>query len=300
MGTLEKIIQIYNLTDDDISNLASLKDLAKKNANSFVEELYKFISNFDNYSKFLSSEEIKNRHKEKLKLWFLDLFNAQFNEDYLRKIKKIGEVHAQIGLPSHYVSATMNFIRSFLHSIVLENYDVYHRQEELKLSIDKILDINLDIMTSSYIDENQFYVAKSKIETNIVRLSSRLSYFFDVGLVSLLVLTSLLIFFLFVSDIFKFLLNSNSSFEHTVINILGAMLILWTVRELLEEEVKRLKGKKFALNVFISLAMAALLRKILIFSLEPQKSEEVAILGLLVLVLGIVYWLMNLSEQKKQ
>ncbi|MGC9168119.1 MAG: protoglobin domain-containing protein [Desulfurella sp.] len=300
MGTLEKIIQIYNLTDDDISNLASLKDLAKKNANSFVEELYKFISNFDNYSKFLSSEEIKNRYKEKLKLWFLDLFNAQFNEDYLRKIKKIGEVHAQIGLPSHYVSATMNFIRSFLHSIVLENYDVYHRQEELKLSIDKILDINLDIMTSSYIDENQFYVAKSKIETNIVRLSSRLSYFFDVGLVSLLVLTSLLIFFLFVSDIFKFLLNSNSSFEHTVINILGAMLILWTVRELLEEEVKRLKGKKFALNVFISLAMAALLRKILIFSLEPQKSEEVAILGLLVLVLGIVYWLMNLSEQKKQ
>ncbi|WP_272979302.1 protoglobin domain-containing protein, partial [Desulfurella multipotens] len=170
MGTLEKIIQIYNLTDDDISNLASLKDLAKKNANSFVEELHKFISNFDNYSKFLSSEEIKNRHKEKLKLWFLDLFNAQFNEDYLRKIKKIGEVHAQIGLPSHYVSATMNFIRSFLHSIVLENYDVYHRQEELKLSIDKILDINLDIMTSSYIDENQFYVAKSKIETNIVRL----------------------------------------------------------------------------------------------------------------------------------
>ncbi|MGC8822481.1 MAG: protoglobin domain-containing protein [Desulfurella sp.] len=300
MGTLEKIIQIYNLTDDDISNLASLKDLAKKNANSFVEELHKFISNFDDYSKFLSSEEIKNRHKEKLKLWFLDLFNAQFNEDYLRKIKKIGEVHAQIGLPSHYVSATMNFIRSFLHSIVLENYDVYHRQEELKLSIDKILDINLDIMTSSYIDENQFYVAKSKIETNIVRLSSRLSYFFDVGLVSLLVLTSLLIFFLFVSDIFKFLLNSNSSFEHTVINILGAMLILWTVRELLEEEVKRLKGKKFALNVFISLAMAALLRKILIFSLEPQKSEEVAILGLLVLVLGIVYWLMNLSEQKKQ
>jgi uncharacterized membrane protein (DUF373 family) len=300
VGTLEKIIQIYNLTDDDISNLASLKDLAKKNANSFVEELHKFISNFDDYSKFLSSEEIKNRHKEKLKLWFLDLFNAQFNEDYLRKIKKIGEVHAQIGLPSHYVSATMNFIRSFLHSIVLENYDVYHRQEELKLSIDKILDINLDIMTSSYIDENQFYVAKSKIETNIVRLSSRLSYFFDVGLVSLLVLTSLLIFFLFVSDIFKFLLNSNSSFEHTVINILGAMLILWTVRELLEEEVKRLKGKKFALNVFISLAMAALLRKILIFSLEPQKSEEVAILGLLVLVLGIVYWLMNLSEQKKQ
>jgi len=155
-------------------------------------------------------------------------------------------------------------------------------------------------MTSSYIDESQFYIAKSKIETNIVRISTRISYFFDVGLVSLLVLTSFLIFFLFVSDIAKFLISSTSSFENTVINILGAMLILWTIRELLEEEVKRLKGKKFALNVFISLAMAALLRKILIFSLEPQKSEEVAILGLLVLILGIVYWLMNVSEKKNK
>jgi uncharacterized membrane protein (DUF373 family) len=61
----------------------------------------------------------------------------------------------------------------------------------------------------------------------------------------------------------------------------------------LEEEVKKLQGKKFALSAFIALAMAALLRKVLIFSLAPHKSHEVAILGLLILVLGIVYWLMN-------
>ncbi len=300
METIEVVSHIYNFTKSDIANLTSLKDLSKNNVNDFVEEFYDFISKFDIYAKFLPDEEIKARHKEKLKLWFLELFEGKYTQEYLRRVKKIGEVHAQIGLPSHYVNATMSFIRSYLHSLVIEHIDVLHRQEELKRSIDKILDINLDIMTSSYIDENQFYIAKSKIETNIIHLSSRISYFFDVGLVSLLVLTSFLIFFLFLSDIAKYLINSNHSFENTVINILGAMLILWTIRELLEEEVKRLKGKKFALNVFISLAMAALLRKILIFSLEPQKSEEVAILGLLVLILGIVYWLMNISEKKAQ
>ncbi len=300
METIEVVSHIYNFTKSDIANLVSLKDLVKNNVNDFVEEVHDFISKFDIYAKFLPDEEIKARHKEKLKLWFLDLFEGKYNQEYLRRVKKIGEVHAQIGLPSHYVNATMSFIRSYLHSLVLGHIDVLHRQEELKRSIDKILDINLDIMTSSYIDENQFYIAKSKIETNIVHLSSRISYFFDIGLVSLLVLTSFLIFFLFLSDIAKYLINSNYSFENTVINILGTMLILWTIRELLEEEVKRLKGKKFALNVFISLAMAALLRKILIFSLEPQKSEEVAILGLLVLILGIVYWLMNISEKKAQ
>jgi uncharacterized membrane protein (DUF373 family) len=104
-----------------------------------------------------------------------------------------------------------------------------------------------------------------------------------------------MIFVLFVSDIYN-CIRSTSSFESSVINILGAMLIIWTIRELLEEEIKRLKGKKFALNIFISLAMAAMLRKILIFSLEPHKSTEVIVLGFLVLILGIVYWFMNKSS----
>lgn len=297
MDTVEKIKKIYNLSEEDVLNLNSLKEVSKSYANDFIEKVYNFISSFDNYSEFLYDDEIKNRHKEKLENWFVALFSSQYNDDYLRQLKKIGEVHAQIGLPSHYVSATMSFIRSYLHSFILENYDNVVKQEELKTSIDKILDINLDIMMSSYIDENQFYIAKNKIETNIVRISSKVSYFFDIGLVIALVFASLLIFFLFIFDIYQFI-TTNSPFETTVINILGAMLIIWTIRELLEEEVKRLKGKKFALNVFISLAMAALLRKILIFSLEPQKSEEIIVLGLLVLILGIVYWLMNLSEKK--
>jgi uncharacterized membrane protein (DUF373 family) len=105
-----------------------------------------------------------------------------------------------------------------------------------------------------------------------------------------------MVFLLFVFEIYNFAFMGGS-FETTVIDILGAMLIVWAIRELLEEEVKKLQGHKFALSAFIGLAMAALLRKILIFSLAPQKSTEVAILGFLVLVLGIVYWLMSKSSK---
>jgi len=101
---------------------------------------------------------------------------------------------------------------------------------------------------------------------------------------------------LFASEIYDLAIGSGK-FEATVIDILGAMLIIWAIRELLEEEVRKLRGHKFALSAFIGLAMAALLRKILIFTLSPSKSTEVAVLGFLVLVLGIVYWLMNKNPQ---
>ena len=162
--------------------------------------------------------------------------------------------------------------------------------------MNKILDINLDIIISSYIDEGKFYIAATKFETKIVKFSSKFSYILDLALIISLIIATIMVFLLFSFEIYD-LAFAGGDFETTVIDILGAMLIIWAIRELLEEEVKKLQGHKFALSAFIGLAMAALLRKILIFTLAPRKSTEVAILGFLVLVLGIVYWLMNKSPK---
>ena len=186
----------------------------------------------------------------------------------------------------------MNYIRNYLHFIILKNFKDSDKKDSLIESINKIIDINLDIIISSYIDEGKLYISHTKFESRVIKLSSKFSYILDLSLVLTLMLATAMVFFLFFFEIYRFAF-SGVPFETTVVDILGAMLIIWAIRELLEEEVKKLQGKKFALSAFIALAMAALLRKVLIFSLAPHKSHEVAILGLLILVLGIVYWLMN-------
>ena len=296
METLDKIKLIYSFTDSDASNLMQLSGLMSSNANDFISNTYSFISNFDDFSKFLPNEEIRSRHQEKLKFWFMGLFSGTYNNEYLRKLKRIGEVHAEIKLPSHYVSATMNYIRNFIHGIILRNFPSSSKRDEIIASVNKIIDINLDIIISSYISEGKFYIAATKFETKIIKFSSKFSYILDLALVISLIIATIMVFLLFVFEIYNFAFGGGA-FESTVIDILGAMLIVWAIRELLEEEVKKLQGHKFALSAFIGLAMAALLRKILIFSLAPQKSTEVAILGFLVLVLGIVYWLMNKNSK---
>jgi uncharacterized membrane protein (DUF373 family) len=295
VDTLDKIKLIYSFTDADVVNLVSLKKIMRENADNFIGDVYSFIANFEDFSKFLPNEEIRNRHQEKLKLWFYNLFSGVYNNEYLRRLKRIGEVHADIKLPSHYVNATMNYIRNYMHKIIFKNFIQSENKDELIASVNKILDINLDIIISSYIDEGKLYIATTKFETHIIKLSSKFSYALDLALISALILSTIMVFFLFFYEIYRVAL-SGLALETGVIDILGAMLIIWAIRELLEEEVRKLQGKKFALSAFIGLAMAALLRKILIFSLAPRKSFEVAILGFLVLVLGIVYWLMNKKQ----
>ena len=292
MDTLHEIKLIYSFNDKDVENLKFLKSIMEANTKEFITGVYSFISNFEDFSKFLPNDEIRNRHQEKLKFWFLNMFSGEYNNDYLRRLKRIGEVHSDIKLPSHYVSATMNYIRNYIHSIILRNFTDGDKKDSLIESINKILDINLDIIISSYIDEGKLYISHTKFESRVIKLSSKFSYILDLSLVLTLMLATAMVFFLFFFEIYRFAF-SGASFETTVVDILGAMLIIWAIRELLEEEVKKLQGKKFALSAFIALAMAALLRKVLIFSLAPHKSHEVAILGLLILVLGIVYWLMN-------
>jgi uncharacterized membrane protein (DUF373 family) len=292
MDTLHKIKLIYAFNDKDVENLKFLKSIMEANTKEFIAGVYSYISNFEDFSKFLPNDEIRNRHQEKLKFWFLNMFSGEYNNDYLRRLKRIGEVHQDIKLPSHYVSATMNYIRNYIHSIILKNFKDSDKKDSLIESVNKILDINLDIIISSYIDEGKLYIAATKFESKIIKLSSKFSYVLDLFLVLTLMLSTAMVFILFFFEIYRFA-TSGLPFETTVVDILGAMLIIWAIRELLEEEVKKLQGKKFALSAFIGLAMAALLRKILIFSLAPHKSHEVAILGLLILILGIVYWLMN-------
>jgi hypothetical protein len=50
--------------------------------------------------------------------------------------------------------------------------------------------------------------------------------------------------------------------------------------------------------VFAGIALAAIIRKILIISLYPKKSIELLILGILMLFIGIVYFIINKVERK--
>ena len=93
------------------------------------------------------------RHKSELKNWFLDLFSGNYYESYFSKLYKIGEVHVKIGLPTHYINAAFNFVRRFIVEKIDEEVQDRNERNLYVSSIGKLLDINLDVLTLAYREE---------------------------------------------------------------------------------------------------------------------------------------------------
>lgn len=147
-------------------------------------------------------------------------------------------------------------------------------------------------MNNSPIQNHQFETKIAHYVTYFIRV---LHILFSIALMITVVLTLIV----FTLDIYHIFLTGNLA-EGTI-HALGSLLVLWTLSELLHSEVRSLKGERIQASIFIEVAIAAFVRKLLVISTEGTNLEGAAIYLASLLVLGIVYWILhNKNKIKRQ
>ena len=119
---MEEVKKVYLFTDQDAENLTGIKSLMERNGDLFISKFYDFILRFKNVSNYLQNDEIIEKHKAKVKQWLIRLFEGNYNEEYLRSLYRIGEIHVKIGLPGHYVNSSMSFVRRYCHKVLTDEF----------------------------------------------------------------------------------------------------------------------------------------------------------------------------------
>lgn len=289
----------YKFAQEDADLLLKLKPCMEDAANEFIDGFYDYIWDFGETATFLKNKDIIEAHRSKIKQWFVNLFCGKYDMAYFMDLYKIGEVHVKIGLPTHYVNAAFTFVRIF----ALQNIENGLATKEQHIreihAIEKIIDINLDVLTSSYREEElSKFLSMSRIEKSILSCLKRFNSYFNFLLACALVLVAFFAIGLFSYDVYL-LFFSDIGMEKGILTVLGSLLVLWAAIELIHEETKRLQGKGFAIGAFIMLAMAALIRKILIFSLSAEKGEGLLIISAVIVGLAIAYWLVGPKKRFK-
>jgi hypothetical protein len=66
--TIEELKVHYNWTEEDEESLRKVSWIGEKYKEESVKEFYRYLENFPDTGKYLSSEEVKERHKEKINL----------------------------------------------------------------------------------------------------------------------------------------------------------------------------------------------------------------------------------------
>jgi uncharacterized membrane protein (DUF373 family) len=301
MASLTNINQLkmhYAFTEKDSDNLRQLRSIMEPFADEMTDKFYSYVLEIKETAQYLNTDEIITRHKRLLSGWFLNLFNGIYDNRYLARLQRVGYAHVKIKLNGHYVNSSMHLVRQFCLDILEKNIEDQKERSAYKESLHKILDLNLDVITSAYRErELSNYFLSYKLESRLIKMADRFGYGMNLVLVLALIGISVAIVGQLGLDIWSML---NGQIEQGVIHILGTLLMLWVMIELIYTEIHSLRFGRFSITVFIKVVMVAVIRDLLVGTLEQQGDwQRQAVMVGSVLVLGVVYWIMIKAEAKE-
>jgi len=297
MFNMQEIKSHYLFSDEDAEILKSLLPIAEASRKQLIEEFYDHLLGIPETAQLLQDEQLLKRLKKSHGDWFVNLFRGSYDNQYLHDLQRIGHVHVRIGLNAHFVNAAMQVVRRFSVGMIRENFADREERRIRTQTVEKIIDINLDIITASYIEEELKKVFIShRLESKLISATERFIYGLNLILVLALVGVSLSVVGLFFWEIMHVFAGN---IEKGILSALGTLLILWMMIELLDSEIKTLKGGRFNILVFVGVVIVAIIREILISTLRHDPLETQIFLAGTLLILGVVYYLVAKSQQVK-
>jgi len=296
MRTFEEIRRNFRLGEAEEDMLRSLAPLIEPEAEQVVEEFYQSLLEMPYTAKFLQDPDRLARLKGVHRAWLMALFQGPYNESYFQRLERIGLAHVRIGLSAHFVYVAMNFLRARLKKVVAGVVDPDGRAAA-EDALDKILDLNLDIIARAYHQaEMRRFFLSYRLDDALIRFARRFTFGLNllllVGLIGLAA-GMVLVLINDVSLIFR------GHLDKGLISALGSLLVLWLAIELLEAEIDRLGGGELQLSLFVGVGLVAFIRKVLIATLSHEDVQmELVYLGG-ILIFGLIYWLISRAEAKR-
>ncbi|HAM53128.1 MAG TPA: heme-binding sensor globin domain-containing protein [Nitrospiraceae bacterium] len=296
MRSFKEIKRHYNFTEEDEQRLRSLKEIAEANMDGAMDALHSWMIMTADTARFFDEEKRKSHVFGSQKKWFLDLFSGNYGSQYYERLIKIGQTHVRFLVEAHYMNRAVNIVRNYCVGVLNQAIEDSEERAKSIIAVEKILDINLDVITSSYIEEElRTYSGAYHVKNVLISFSEAFSKGMNFVLILALIGLSIGVVYFLVHAVQNFL---TGDLEHAIITSLGSILILWIVIELMNTEIDHLKGGKFHISVFVGVALVAFIRETMIATLQKESPEKIYYLIAAIFVTGVVYWLAVKTEMR--
>ena len=298
MRSIREIKQNYRFTPEDEKRLEGLRPLMEEHVDEVMSTLSLWIMGTKGAAKYFTDESRKRHVFGAQREWFLELFSGNYDNRYYEKLIRIGATHVKQSVDAHYMNRAVNLVKNACIGIVQKIEEEKAEATNKIISIGKILDISLDVITTSYIEEElRTYSPVYKVESALIGFSERFSQTTNLILVLALIGLTIGVVWLFVQDVMNII---TGDVERGIISALGSMLLLWLMIELMNTEISHLKGGKFHISVFVGVALVTMIRETMIATLKHEKPESIYYLIAAILVIGFVFWIVTRAEEKNK
>ncbi len=150
---IDEMRRYAGLTDSDATLLAEMKPMLEKHAPALRDAFYANLDQYETLKNLLDAKEgrreILGQH---LVAWLMSLATGRYDDAYLDRRYVIGKRHVEVGLDPRWVVGAMSFCRGQIKLMVEAEYSSAPDQMGRYLALDKIMDLDLNIMLQSYDD----------------------------------------------------------------------------------------------------------------------------------------------------
>ncbi|MCG8590096.1 MAG: protoglobin domain-containing protein [Proteobacteria bacterium] len=126
---LEHRLRFMKLGDDEFRTLAGLRPALEAHADEFVQAFYRHLLTFPETRALLRNPDVRKRLLEQQRRYLLGLARASVTDDTVAELRRIGEVHARIGLEPRWYLGAYSLYFSLLAPLVRET--LLDRPEEV-------------------------------------------------------------------------------------------------------------------------------------------------------------------------
>jgi PAS domain S-box-containing protein len=141
--------------EEDVGNLTSINELARRYADPVIEEFYKHLLSFEETGAFFQDPRVLKRVKSAQQEYFLRLTQGNYDLAYAQDRLNIGAIHERIGLPMKAYLGMYNYYLRAVASRLNEAYRGAPQAWSAFLSLMKLTFLDIGLAIDTYINSRE-------------------------------------------------------------------------------------------------------------------------------------------------
>jgi signal transduction histidine kinase len=140
-----------NLDESYYKTIEPFKKVFVQEKDRFADYFYDFFLDIDETAMFLRHYEIPGSLKKSWAQWFENLFRADYDDEFIAYLWRIGIKHVEVNLDQRYANLGFSKARQFCEQIILSEIPP-ERRYAVSQGINKLMDLCILVETNAYIE----------------------------------------------------------------------------------------------------------------------------------------------------
>ncbi|MCO4815442.1 MAG: hypothetical protein KC454_12065, partial [Flavobacteriales bacterium] len=143
-------MKLYRITDKELNSIIEFGEIAVPKLAKLLNSWYEWLATTPEYEEFFH-DEVTQKHAQKMQLeYWKTFFTGEVNDEYIAYRKKIGEIHARIGLPQDIYLAGVEHFSQMLLDLLDSSKIPTKKAGDIRRSVLKVVHLDMTTIVQSY------------------------------------------------------------------------------------------------------------------------------------------------------